>query len=432
MAKVTPGGFSEPRCLGIAIQGKPGGSVFPSVAANGNLYFASRKGSLGRRDIFRARREGEGFATPENLGGPINTAEDEFDAAISPGEDTLVFSRGRATAGCDLHISRWEGGTWGEPRKLGPEVNSGHGSYCPAWSPDGCWFYFTSGGGEGRAPGIYRIEAGAVGAGFGKGGTATKAVGGAKTVPFLSRPGAFGITFTPDGRTACFAEARSRIVESSLVDGAWSRPQPLPFTLDHFNFAPAVAPDGSTLYFVSNRPSPGHPLRSETDATIWAVSRAGSGWGEPRRLGNLVDEGKDCYVDSLSAAADGTLVFTAILGGGPRNTQVYLARPSAQGFVSQGLSPALGGAGEDLSDVGVAPGGDAIVFSSNRAGGLGGHDLYLSRRNADGIWSTPVNLGPEFNSPGSEASPVISADGQTLYFYSDRDGKPGIYKAPLP
>lgn len=59
-----------------------------------------------------------------------------------------------------------------------------------------------------------------------------------------------------------------------------------------------------------------------------------------------------------------------------------------------------------------------ILFASNRTGGYGGFDLYMSRKQND-IWSTPVNLGPEINSPYDELTPFLSQDGTTLYFSSN-------------
>ncbi len=60
--------------------------------------------------------------------------------------------------------------------------------------------------------------------------------------------------------------------------------------------------------------------------------------------------------------------------------------------------------------------GQTLYFASNRPGGMGGYDIYVSYRNG-GEWSTPKNLGSEVNTPGNELSPFIS--GRTLYFASD-------------
>ncbi|MCB0608380.1 MAG: PD40 domain-containing protein [Lewinella sp.] len=63
--------------------------------------------------------------------------------------------------------------------------------------------------------------------------------------------------------------------------------------------------------------------------------------------------------------------------------------------------------------------GTVIYFSSNRAGGLGGTDIWRSEKRPDGSWSQPVNLGVKINTPENEEAPFISNDGKTLYFSSE-------------
>lgn len=65
----------------------------------------------------------------------------------------------------------------------------------------------------------------------------------------------------------------------------------------------------------------------------------------------------------------------------------------------------------------IAPDGSLLLFSSDRKGGYGGVDLYISYRQKDGSWSQPANLGPEINTANNEISPFI-ADNGMLYFAS--------------
>ncbi len=62
--------------------------------------------------------------------------------------------------------------------------------------------------------------------------------------------------------------------------------------------------------------------------------------------------------------------------------------------------------------------GDTLYFTSNRKGGYGGLDIFISVRGEDGEWGIPENLGPEINTKYNEESPYITADGRTLYFSS--------------
>lgn len=71
----------------------------------------------------------------------------------------------------------------------------------------------------------------------------------------------------------------------------------------------------------------------------------------------------------------------------------------------------------------LSPDKRALYFSSNRPGGYGGKDLYVSYRLANGKWSPAENMGPSINTPGDELAPFIHADNASLYFTSD--GLPG-------
>ncbi len=64
----------------------------------------------------------------------------------------------------------------------------------------------------------------------------------------------------------------------------------------------------------------------------------------------------------------------------------------------------------------LTPDGNTLYFASNREGGYGKYDLYVSHYR-DGFWTDPVNLGPHVNTPGNEITPYLRGD--TLYFASD-------------
>ncbi len=67
----------------------------------------------------------------------------------------------------------------------------------------------------------------------------------------------------------------------------------------------------------------------------------------------------------------------------------------------------------------ITPDGQYLYFASNRAGGVGGTDIWRCRRLPNGDWSRAENLGSRVNTAGNEKCPFIHADGHTLYFASD-------------
>jgi Tol biopolymer transport system component len=67
--------------------------------------------------------------------------------------------------------------------------------------------------------------------------------------------------------------------------------------------------------------------------------------------------------------------------------------------------------------------GLSLYFSSNRPGGYGDLDIYVSQRaSIHDAWGTPQNLGPDINTSSSETTPTVSLDGHWLYFASNRPG----------
>ena len=66
----------------------------------------------------------------------------------------------------------------------------------------------------------------------------------------------------------------------------------------------------------------------------------------------------------------------------------------------------------------LSPDDNELYFASDRPGGYGGFDIWISRHR-DGVWQLPVNAGPNINTPGNETAPFAALDNKTLYFTSD-------------
>jgi len=111
--------FGTPANAGPAINSK-GDEWAPTPTRDGGLLFSSNGwGGRGKHDLFIAR---PGAARPTNLGPSINTADEDFDAALSPEEATLVFASGVMTddkAATRLYVSRNEHGAWSPRQAIG-------------------------------------------------------------------------------------------------------------------------------------------------------------------------------------------------------------------------------------------------------------------------------------------------------------------------
>lgn len=141
------GRWGEPINVGPTINSL-GSEWYPTVAANGTIYFGSdREGGKGRTDIYRSRLVNGKYAEAENLGDAINTQFNEFEPLIAPDESFLIFmAGGRADSlgGFDLYVSYNRNGDWTKPTNLGNKINSSGNEYSPKTSPDGKYFFWTS------------------------------------------------------------------------------------------------------------------------------------------------------------------------------------------------------------------------------------------------------------------------------------------------
>lgn len=140
--------WGTPRNLGSPINSK-GNEYYPSLSANGDLYFtAELPDSKGREDIYLSRFDGENYQPPESLSDSINSEFYEFNAFVDPDESFIIFTsygRGDGQGGGDLYISRkTPSGEWKSAENMGPAVNSPGLDYCPFVDFDKGVLYFTS------------------------------------------------------------------------------------------------------------------------------------------------------------------------------------------------------------------------------------------------------------------------------------------------
>jgi hypothetical protein len=243
--------------------------------------------------------------------------------------------------------------------------------------------------------------------------------------------------FSPDGREFFFARERAPrgtvILTSKLEGNGWTGPTAASFSagsasdVDMF-----LTHDGRDLYFCSDRPDPKASAAGERTAAsaapqsdIWVVSRTAGGWGEPRSLGAAVNSDRDDYYPTLTL--DGTMYFSSNRAGSLGQNDIYRARRRDGGWTApENLGAPVNTSGREY-DPFIAPDESYLIFTSERPGGFGGADLYLSVRKPDGSWGEPRNLGPAINTAESEYTPMLSPDGKYLFFTRGRLGYDDLY-----
>jgi outer membrane protein OmpA-like peptidoglycan-associated protein/Tol biopolymer transport system component len=147
-------------------------------------------------------------------------------------------------------------------------------------------------------------------------------------------------------------------------------------------------------------------------------------WGKAKSLSGNINTNRNEAAQNISQ--DGQwLIFT---GGnfpeGYGNFDLYISylTPSGEWSTPENLGPNINTASWESSPS-LSPDKRDLYFASGRAGGYGGSDIYVSHYLPNGKWGPAENLGPEINTPGDESCPFIHADNQTLYFTSN--GHPG-------
>lgn len=181
-----------------------------------------------------------------------------------------------------------------------------------------------------------------------------------------------------------------------------------------------LSPDGRWMYFSSDRPD------GCGDLDIYVAYRDDPnddlGWGEPANLGCEINSaGHDACAIYHVDQGDGTvtLYFVSNRSGGPGSFDVYASR--LNGPPHDFRRPVLvEGVSSPAFDGHLDP--DAGFVWTMREGGLGGSDIWHTVKDDRGGWSPPVNAGPQINSPYEEQMPSPLEDGRILYFPSDRPG----------
>ncbi len=146
----------------------------------------------------------------------------------------------------------------------------------------------------------------------------------------------------------------------------------------------------------------------------------------PRKLPDTVNAFAMQYFPVMTAD-EGELIFTRRVGGGHDDDEdLVVCRKDSLGRWTppQSISPNINSRLNEGTCTISADGRQLIFTSCIGRRGYGSCDLFESRK-VGNEWSLPVNLGPEVNSPAWESQPSLSADGRTLYFVSDRRGGTG-------
>ncbi len=270
--------------------------------------------------------------TPLNMGAAVNSTENDYLPAITADEQTLVYTRlipkdpngspsDMRNKSEDFYSCKKTDGKWSNAINIGPPINTFGNEGAQCISADGQTLVFTA------------------------------------CKEYDGYPGG------RKGYGSC-----DLFIAKKMADGKWGVPENIgkPINTEYWDSQPSMSSDGQTIFFVSNRPG------GIGGTDIWKCTKNDAG-----KWANLVNLG-----DSVNSA-------------------------------------------ENEESPYIHPDNKTLYFSSEGWPGMGSKDLYLSRIKKDGHFSTPMNLGYPINTAESERDLIVSANAKTAYFSSERAGGTG-------
>lgn len=223
-------------------------------------------------------------------------------------------------------------------------------------------------------------------------------------------------------------DARSKVgyreIFTESVNSNWSfdkgQELPPPFNMANNNGAASITADNKTMYFVICQ-------NSEYKACdIWYSERQAVGWNTMSPVPGKLNIGTE-WDSQPSISFDGKeMVFVSDRAGGSGGSDLYISKkmPDGTWSAAQNLGPTINSDKNELTPF-LHSDSKTLYFSSKGHNSLGGYDIFYSRQGADGAWSKPKNIGSPINTENDEVSFFVSLDGKRGFFSSDKLKGPG-------
>jgi len=211
--------------------------------------------------------------------------------------------------------------------------------------------------------------------------------------------------------------------------GQWTPSKPLEeINTPQNEGAQSLSADGRLLFFTACNRRDGYG-----SCDLYFSERVGERWTKPRNVGPPINT--RAWESQPALSADGrTLFFAARREGGLGAIDIWKATrlPDGNWSEPENLGAPINTAKDDQAPF-IHPDGQTLYFISDGHPGMGESDIYLARRQADGSWGEPQNLGYPINTTQVEATLIVSLDGKIAYYASDRlqpESSPGVARNP--
>jgi outer membrane protein OmpA-like peptidoglycan-associated protein len=206
---------------------------------------------------------------------------------------------------------------------------------------------------------------------------------------------------------------------SRFREGVWAPREQLgpPMNTPENEGAMFISPDGRYLLFSACNKSDGYG-----SCDIYISFRRNDHWGEPENIGPFINS---AYWETQPClGSDGrTLFFVSNRPGGRGGSDIWCSRylPEGRWSIPVNAGDSINSEEDEMSPF-IHPDNQSLYFSSKGHTGMGGYDLFLSRKDHAGNWTKPENLGYPINTSADEINLVVEASAARAYISSDKLG----------
>ena len=202
---------------------------------------------------------------------------------------------------------------------------------------------------------------------------------------------------------------------SSLMDSLWTMPEPLLENIDSYGYVGAanISFDGKEIYFSGCGWENGHG-----SCDIYRVEFLCGKWSEPQNINSI---NTSDWESQPCVSADGKELYFVRRDKKLGTSDIFVSyrNDNDSWTKAERLTSVINTEGNEMAPF-VHHDGKTLYFSSDTHLGMGGYDLFVSRRDANGKWSQPLNLGYPLNSSGDEINLVVSNDAVKAFISATR------------
>lgn len=228
----------------------------------------------------------------------------------------------------------------------------------------------------------------------------------------------YGGHFSPNGKefyfTRYYPDQKAQILFSRYENGRWSEPEPVSFMENFPGAESTLSPDGNKLYYMREV-----YVEDDINLDFFYSERIGDDWDQPkpvseinfgtRRVCPAVSANFNLYYSGDYDSPDKKDIYISKFVDGKYQSPINLSFPISSDFSEM--------------HVYIAPDESFILFDSDRPGGFGGTDNYISFKKQNGTWGESINLGEPLNTNTWDWYPYITPDNKHIIFArSDSSG----------